>query len=303
MPNTILIKRSAVANSVPASGNLQAGELAINYTDGNLFYKDNGGNVNVIASDKFVNVSGNINGANLNISNTIFSNNIVCLDAGIIGNIDASNAKIFSTLSAVGNIYAGNIFFANSIISGTGTVVAGNIVANSTITASGNISGNYFIGNGSQLTGISTNAFSTLTVTAQSNVVANSTGVVNFVPGSGVTIATDPTTGTVTFASTSTSSIFLTGGSMGLVTAAVTSAEDLGLITDAWTTEYDLGTLIINGLVWPDQFKLPSYVVMGLPSPSIVGLMAFATNAAGGSIPVFSDGTNWRRVDDRSIVT
>jgi hypothetical protein len=224
MTNTILIKRSAVANSVPASGNLQAGELAINYTDGNLFYKDSGGNVNVIASDKFVSVSGNV-------------------------------------------------------------------------------TANYFIGNGSQLTGISASAFSTITVTAQSNVVANNTGIVNFVPGDGVAITTDPTTGTVTFASTATASIFQTGGDMGLIIDAVTAAQDLGLITDAWTTAYDLGTLVIGGLIWPDQFKLPSYVVMGLPSPSIIGLMAFATNAAGGSIPVFSDGTNWRRVDDRSIVT
>jgi hypothetical protein len=90
---------------------------------------------------------------------------------------------------------------------------------------------------------------------------------------------------------------------MGLVTEAVTASEDLGLITDLWSTAFDLGLLIINGLVWPEQFKLPSYVVAGLPSPGIMGLMAFATNAAGGSIPVFSDGTNWRRVDDRSIVT
>jgi hypothetical protein len=92
MSNTILIKRSNVANSVPASGNLQPGELAINYIDGNLFYKDNNGNVQTIASQKFVSVSGN--------------------------------------------------------------VVAGNIQTIGTVSATGNITGNYFIGNGSQLTGL-----------------------------------------------------------------------------------------------------------------------------------------------------
>lgn len=241
MSNTILIKRSSVANSIPASGNLQSGELAINYADGNLFFKDAGGNVKTIASTQFVSVSGNVTG--------------------------------------------------------------GNIVTVGSISASGNITGNYFIGNGSQLTGILTNAFSTLTVTGQSNVVANSTGVINFVPGLGITIATNPANGTVTFTSSASTNIFETGGDMGLVTDPVTASEDLGLITDAWTVAYDLGTLVINGLMWPDQFKLPSYVVLGLPSPSIEGLMAFATNAVGGSIPVFSDGTNWRRVDDRTIVT
>lgn len=241
MANTILIKRSNVANSVPASGNLQPGELAINYTDGNLFFKDNNGNVQTIASQKFVSVSGN--------------------------------------------------------------VTAGNIVTVGQVSATGNITGNYFVGNGSQLTGIQANAFSTISVVSQSNVVSNSTGVVNFVSGSGMTITTDPTTGSVTFQSTTTTSIFQTGGDMGLVTDAVTATEDLGLIIDAWTIGYDLGTLVVAGLIWPEQLKLPSYTVAGLPSPGIIGLMAFATNAAGGSIPVFSDGSNWRRVDDRSIVT
>lgn len=258
MANTILIKRSNVANSVPASGNLQAGELAINYTDGNLFFKDNNGNVQTIASQKFVSVSGNVT--------------------------------------------AGNIQTAG-LVSATGNVTAGNVVTVGQVSATGNVSGNYFIGNGSQLTGILSNAFSTISVASQSNVISNSTGVVNFVSGSGMTITTDPTTGSVTFVSTSVGSIFQTGGTMGLVTEAVTSAEDLGLITDIWTVGYDLGTLVVEGLIWPEQLKLPSYTVAGLPSPGIIGLMAFATNAAGGSIPVFSDGSNWRRVDDRSIVT
>ena len=36
MTNTVKLKRSNVANAIPAAGNLVAGELAINYTDGNL---------------------------------------------------------------------------------------------------------------------------------------------------------------------------------------------------------------------------------------------------------------------------
>ncbi|WP_422058604.1 hypothetical protein [Sphingomonas sp.] len=49
--------------------------------------------------------------------------------------------------------------------------------------------------------------------------------------------------------------------------------------------------------------KLPSYTVAGLPNPTTVGAgaEAFCTNEAGGAVPVFSDGTNWRRVTDRTI--
>jgi len=60
MTNTVLIKRSDVANAVPAPGNLLAGELAINSADGNLFYKNSGNVVTVIASNKFVSVTGNV---------------------------------------------------------------------------------------------------------------------------------------------------------------------------------------------------------------------------------------------------
>lgn len=31
--------------------------------------------------------------------------------------------------------------------------------------------------------------------------------------------------------------------------------------------------------------------------------MFFCTNESGGAIPVFSDGTNWRRVSDRAVAT
>jgi len=94
MANRILTKRSGIANAVPSSSNLALGELAINYADGSLFFKDTSNNVAVIASTQFANVSGNITG----------------------GNIDT----------------AGDI------------------------TALGNISGNFIIGDGSQLTNITT---------------------------------------------------------------------------------------------------------------------------------------------------
>lgn len=58
MTNTVLLKRSSVANSAPAS--LAYGELALNYTDGNLYYQNASNVVTVIASNKFLTVSGNV---------------------------------------------------------------------------------------------------------------------------------------------------------------------------------------------------------------------------------------------------
>ena len=49
MANTIKVKRSAVAGKVPAVGDLQLGELAINTYDGKLFLKKNaGGNETIV---------------------------------------------------------------------------------------------------------------------------------------------------------------------------------------------------------------------------------------------------------------
>jgi len=45
---------SSTASNTPTAGNLVNGELAINITDGKLYYKDNTGTVQVIASKSSV---------------------------------------------------------------------------------------------------------------------------------------------------------------------------------------------------------------------------------------------------------
>jgi len=52
-----------------------------------------------------------------------------------------------------------------------------------------------------------------------------------------------------------------------------------------------------------DNIVLPSYTVAGLPSAGNAGAMIFVTDETGGAIPAFDDGTNWRRVTDRAIVS
>lgn len=50
--------------------------------------------------------------------------------------------------------------------------------------------------------------------------------------------------------------------------------------------------------------KLSSYVVASLPDASLwVGSMIYVSDESGGATMAFSDGTNWRRVQDRAIVS
>ena len=80
MTNTVLLKRSSTANSAPSAGSLQYGELALNYTDGNLYYKNSSNVVTVIASNQSTSVTGNITAGNLILTGGINA-------AGYFGNI------------------------------------------------------------------------------------------------------------------------------------------------------------------------------------------------------------------------
>lgn len=50
--------------------------------------------------------------------------------------------------------------------------------------------------------------------------------------------------------------------------------------------------------------QLPTYTVATLPSASTNARgLIYVSNETGGAVPAFSDGTNWRRVTDRAIVS
>ena len=70
------------------------------------------------------------------------------------------------------------------------------------------------------------------------------------------------------------------------------------------------GTLGVTGdltasasLLMGGRLFLAAYAVAGIPSASPSGGMIYVNNEAGGAVPAFSDGTNWRRVTDRAVVS
>lgn len=48
---------------------------------------------------------------------------------------------------------------------------------------------------------------------------------------------------------------------------------------------------------------VPTYTVAGVPAATTVGQIVYVSNEAGGAVLAFSDGTNWRRVTDRAIIS
>jgi hypothetical protein len=50
--------------------------------------------------------------------------------------------------------------------------------------------------------------------------------------------------------------------------------------------------------------KLPSFTVLTVPDATkSAGQMIYVSNESGGAVPAYSDGTNWRRVTDRNVVS
>lgn len=75
----------------------------------------------------------------------------------------------------------------------------------------------------------------------------------------------------------------------------IDSSGNVGIGTSSPST-----TLDVNGPI-----KCASYTIATVPSASSSGAGAqiYVTDETGGAIPCFSDGTNWRRVSDRAIIS
>jgi len=89
----------------------------------------------------------------------------------------------------------------------------------------------------------------------------------------------------------------------GLVSASATTKENIGLITASVTAELDLGGLTgeeINA----SELTLPSYTVSTVPTASAsTAQIIFVSDETGGATLAYSDGSNWRRLQDLAIIS
>jgi hypothetical protein len=140
----------------------------------------------------------------------------------VTGNITGANLNTGAQVVATGNITGGNIVTAGLVtaagtITSTANVVGGNIrtvglvSASGNITSAGNVAGTFFIGNGSQLTGLSLGVSVTKFVngTSEGN-IGDSGGNINFNVAGTSNVAVFTTTGGV-FTGLTTPSIAKSG--------------------------------------------------------------------------------------------
>ena len=162
--NNMISTNATIGGTVSALGNVTGGNLVslgLISSAGNI----SGQNVNT----GIVSATGNIRGGNINTTGLIST----------LGNIQAGNVLTTGLISSTGNINAANVAAGNitsAIISATGNITGpnitatllsisasasivgniqgGNFLTDGLISTTGNVTSNYFIGNGSVLTGI-----------------------------------------------------------------------------------------------------------------------------------------------------
>ena len=103
-------------------------------------------------------VTGNVTTGNLSTSGNVTANLFVgTFQGNITGNLTVPGSNTQVIFNANGNAGASSGFIFNSAtnaISVAGNAILGNVLTGGVVSATGNITGNYILGNGSQLTGI-----------------------------------------------------------------------------------------------------------------------------------------------------
>ena len=185
MASKIILKKSSVASKAPVAGDLDFGELAINYTDSKLYFKKADGSIDAFtsaaASAPVTSVGGNI-GAVTDAQLLASIKNVDGTGSGLDADfLDGLNASAFYLASNPAG-YTNNIGTITEIVAGTG-------LTGGTITSSGTINLND--------TGVTAGSYtaSNITVDAQGRI----TSVSNGSTGSGISsinFVQFPTSGT-----------------------------------------------------------------------------------------------------------
>ncbi len=235
MANRVKLKKSAVANKVPLTTDLEYGELALNYNDGKLFYKDSTNTIKYFPDSTQLSSYATIAGTETLLNKTLTSptinsataNNLTLTGTLTAGGLAGTNGQILQStgigvqwVTPAASLTVSEITGVNTI---TGSVSSVNTLRFDTD------SGFDVTDLGSGVVKIGMNStFKTWEVTGQSPLIATGLDVVRFVAGTGMTITTNPnsTPQSITFNATSSGNSFTTIAVAGQPNVVADSSSD-----------------------------------------------------------------------------
>ena len=190
----------------------------------------------------FISVSSSgVSNGNSNVNIATANGNVTITSAGnTTVTVTGTGANVSGTLSVSGNATIGNIISSGS----GGNITGANVISANTFSASGNITANFYIGNGSQLTGLSTagvsNGNSNVNIaTANGNVTIAAVGnTVLTVTGTGANVS-----GTLSVSGNASFANLTSNGTGGNISGAnVISANTVSVSGNA-----TIGNIISSG--------------------------------------------------------
>ena len=230
----IILYHSVTASAAPSAGNLNNGELAINITDGKLFYKDNGGVVQIIATKGTAVIGGSNNQVQYNSSGALAGSSNFTFD-GTTATINTLNLTtvLDETYGGTGltSYTTGDVIYA----SGSNTLAKLAIGANTYIlTSTGSVP--------------QWSAPSAVSVSTATNLAGGTAGAVPYQSGAGST--TFLSIGTLNQVLTSTGSAPQWSSGLTLTTLATTGNTTLG---DAAADNLTINATVTSNLIFTDN--------------------------------------------------
>lgn len=280
--------------SVAVTGNVDAGNLNATSISGTLITATQT-NITSIGTLGSLNVTGNIDAGNVNatiigdVTGNVTGSATTATTAGTVttdAQPNITSVGNLTSLTVTGNTSSGNI-------STSGELVVTGVVASDLIPSADET---YSLGNGTRRW---SNLFLTGNTIQLGNLQLKDTdGVLAVLQNDGSTPAQ------ISAAEVATETgVFADGADFGGVDDEATASLDLGLVTEDETIEIDLAALVQAGLLQPDQVVFPSFTVSSVPLANPAGQMIYVSDESGGSVLAFSDGTNWRRITDRAVIS
>lgn len=274
MSNKIILKKSSVGAKVPLTTDLDYGELALNYNDGKLYFKDSSNAISLFGSSSATETLSNKTLSSPTITGSPLFTTIggdeggelrlgipatnTTLNTSITLDVWQNNLRIFESGGNNRGVYLNLDSASNGVGSGLVTTDGTQTLTNKTITTTGALTisgalrdgansagsnGNYLVSTGSGVQWVAP-ASNNLDGLTDVNITSPEAQQVLKYNGS-QWINADPDTAVA-------SAVFATNAEsdLGLVTDLIIGiTEDLGFVTDVAAFIYNMGQLRVDGIV------------------------------------------------------